>query len=317
MKTDKINFKNFTLFILIFLLIANTSCNKQTSKKTLVFKDYPKIKLGFSTQNFLKSMPFNVEGLTEIIEYASNEGFQFIEIRDFNASLSNDDCRALAGIAKKNKLDVIYAFNKNPLDSGYIKVFERGLANALVFPGPGILRTSASKSELDTDTSKKGWTKDELIILSSLSDSCALIAKAKNIQFIVENGNEAFFGDSLTYFGLTDFFSNTSITGLQLDIANLFRNTSRVKNDPGKVLKYISTMGNRWVETHLKTILGGEPQPVLTDNPMPIEKVIALMGQQNILYCAIELNAVSNKQECFDNHAKSIQFLKDKGVLKK
>jgi sugar phosphate isomerase/epimerase len=317
MKTIKISCKYSALLFFFAMFLSFVSCNTQPAKKMLVFKDYPNLKLGFSTQNFLKALPLNVAGLTEIIEYGSKEGYQFVEVRDQFVDLTNDDCKALAEVAKKNKMDLIYVFNKNPLDSAYFPAFEKALANVLVFPGPGILRAIASKSEFDADATKKGWTKDELTRLARLSDSCALICRSKNIRFVFENSNEAFFGDSLTYFGLTDFFANTSYTGLQFDIANPFRNSARVKSDPAKVLKYLSTMGNRWIETHLKTLQEGEPQPILTDNnPIPVEKVVELMGIQNVQFVTLELAAVEGKQVCFDNHAKSIKFLKDKGLLK-
>lgn len=297
--------------------MKTTDISYQTEKKILVFKDYPNLKIGLSSQDFQKALPFNVEGLTEVIEYASKEGYQFIEIRDVPANLPTDDCKTLARVAKKNEIEVIYVIGKNPLDSGFYEVFERGLTNASLFPGPGYLRTLVSNPVFDPDVNKKGWTKEELAKLTQLCESCAATAKARNIQFIIENLNEAFFGDSLTYFGLADFLNQTSGTAFQLDIGNLFRNTTRVKNDPGKVIKYLSAMGDRWVETHLKTIQGGEPQPILTDNPLPVEKAVELMGKQNVLYVMLELDAVADKKQCFDNHATSIQFLKDKGVLKK
>jgi hypothetical protein len=262
-------------------------------------------------------LPFNVDGLTEIIEYASGEGYQFIEIRDQFVDLTLENCQALAQIAKEKNLEVIYVFNKNPLDSTYFKFFERALENVLAFPGPGILRAMASKSEFDKDQMKKGWTREELTKLSEISDSCGLICKAKNIRFVFENSNEAFFGDSLSYFGLADLFANTKNTGLQLDIGNLFRNTARVQTDAEKVLEFLPTMGNRWVETHLKTIRQGEPQTVLTENPISVEKILELMDKQNVIYAALELTAVEDKQQCIDNHATSIQFLREIGILNK
>ena len=318
MKTITKKAQKFTSILIFVSLFAFVSCNTQPVKRPLIFKDYPNLKIGFSTQNFQIAMPNNVENLTEIIEYASKEGYQFIELRDDLAILTSVECVLLAEVAKRNNIDVIYEIHKNPLDSGYFDVFRRGLANALLFPGPGILRTVISKSEFDSDVSKKGWNKDELFRLAKISDSCALIAKEKNVKFIVENFNEAFFGDGQNYFGLADFFNNTSLSGLQLDMSNPFRKPSREMADPEKVVQYLSTLGNRWVTTHLKTILimGGDMQPVLTDNPLSVEKVIALMGHQNVLYAALELAAVNDKQQCFNNHAKSIQFLRDKGILK-
>jgi hypothetical protein len=317
MKTKTVNNQFFTLFFILTIFMVLISCNSQPSKKVLAYKDYPNLKIGFSTQNFQKAMPLNVESLTELIGYASMEGYQFIEIRDDLAKLTAEECKAIAEEASRKKIDVIYEIHKNLLDTGYFRIFEKGLANTVLMPGPGIIRTVISKTEFDADLAKKGWTKEELSLITKISDSCATIAKSKNIRFIIENFNESFFGDS-TFFGLTDFFANTKLTGLQLDLGNPYRSAVRVKADPLRVEQYLSTLGNRWVTTHLKTVLtvGGEMQPYLTDNPMSIEKVVDLMGKQNVLYGALELAGVTDKQQCFDNHVKSIQFLKDKGILK-
>lgn len=318
MKAKTTNHQFYVLFFLLAFFLIFSSCSTKPDKKRLAYKEFPDLKIGFSTQNFQKAMPLNIESLTELIGYASREGYQFIEIRDDLAKLSAEECKAIADEATKNNIDVIYEIHKNLLDTGYFRVFDRGLANTVLFPGPGILRTLLSKTEFDADAGKKGWTKEELIRITKISDSCAIIAKAKNIRFIVENFNESFFGDDSSYFGLADFFANTTITGLQLDLGNPYRSAARVKADPLKVEQYLSSMGNRWVTTHLKTVLsvGGEMQPFLTDNPMSVEKAVDLMGKQDVLYGALELAAVADKQQCFDNHAKSIQFLKDKGVLK-
>ena len=115
MRTKNINYQNIILVFLLTLFLGLVSCNSQTGKNLLVFKDYPDLKFGLSTQNFLKSMPFSVTGLTEIIEYASKQGYQFVEVRDQFVDLSNDDCKALAEVAWKNKIDVFIVFIKNPL----------------------------------------------------------------------------------------------------------------------------------------------------------------------------------------------------------
>lgn len=318
MKIKVAYYQVFTLLIFFALFLVFNSCNSKTKKKLLVFENYPNLKIGLSTQNFQKAMPVDVESLSQIIKYASNEGYQFIELRDDLAKLTTADCKILADVARMNKIEVIYEIHKNLLDSGYINVFDRGLVNTLLFSGPGIMRTLVSKSEFDSDATKKGWNRDEFTKLVKLSDSCTLIAKGKNIQFVVENLNESFFGDSKSYYGLTDLLTSSPGLGLQFDISNPFRKSSREIADPEKVIQYLSTLGNRWLTSHLKTvpIPGGEPQPILTDNPLPIEKVVEMMGQQNVVYVALELAPVINKQQCFDNHATSIRFLIDRRVLK-
>jgi sugar phosphate isomerase/epimerase len=295
---------------LFILLLA--SCRQQAHR--LAFAKYPDLRIGFSTQNFQKALPFNVANLSDLIDYASTEGYQFIELRDNFATLRPEECIQLANHARSKKIDVIYEIQVNPLDTAFLKAFDRGLANTLLFPGPGILRSLISQSEFNTDSTKKGWSKDELNRLAHLLDSCAAVAKAKNVQLIVENMNEPFFGDSPIY-GLSDLFTATTIVGLQFDIGNAFRNSSRKKADPTQVGQWLTALGPRWVTSHLKTLQHGASQPFLTDNPMPVEEVVRLMGQQNVKYATIELLPVTDKQACYENHAKSIRFLKNKGIL--
>jgi hypothetical protein len=281
----------------------------------LAFKHYPKVQIGFSTQNFQKAEPVNVNNLTSYIEYAAKEGYSFIELRDNMATLSADGCRVLADVAKRNKIAVIYEIQINPLDPAFGKVFEKALANTLLLPGPGILRALVSQSEFDADSTKKGWTKEELVRVGRSLDNSAAMAKARHIRFIVENLNEPFFGDPPAYYGLADLFAITSGTGLQFDIGNAFRNSSRAPADPGQVAGWLSANSHRWVTSHLKTLQGGSSQPFLTENPLPVQKVVELMGRQGVRYATIELLPVAGRQQCYDNHAKSIQFLKEKGLL--
>src|ERR1700754_675451 len=182
----------FPVFALFILLLA--SCRQPAHP--LSFTKYPDLQIGFSTQNFQKALPVNVASLTDFIDYASAEGYQFIELRDNFANLRPEDCLLLANHAKSKSIDVIYEIQVNPLDTAFLKVFDRGLANTLLFPGPGILRSLVSQSEFDADSAKKGWSKDEMDRLAHRLDSCAAVAKAKKVQLIVENMNEPFFGDS-------------------------------------------------------------------------------------------------------------------------
>lgn len=344
--------------VLFILLLA--SCRQQAQR--LSFTKYPDLKIGFSTQNFQKALPVNVANLTDFIDYASAEGYQFIELRDNLATLTPEECSQLADHAKSKKIDVIYEIQVNPLDTVFLKVFDRALANTLLFPGPGILRSLVSQSEFDADSAKIGWSKNELNRLAHLLDSCAAIAKTKKVQLIVENMNEPFFGDSAAIatthpgtatplaastvtppatvppartaqplvparpstginpapapiYGLNNLFASTTLVGLQFDIGNAFRNTSRRKADPFQVSKWLPTLGHRWVTSHLKTLQQGASQPFLTDNPMSVEEVVRLMGESHVIYATIELLPVTDKQACYDNHAKSIRFLKDRGIL--
>lgn len=310
---------NLQKFFLLFIIVPLFITCRGNTKGTLKFKDYPDLKLGFTTQNFQKSMPLSVESISELMLYAADQGFQFIEIRDDLAKLTTDECRTLASIADEKNLGIIYEIQRNLLDTNYFETFNKGLDNALQFSPPVILRSMISKSEFTGSPDKKGWTMDELVRIAKIADSCCTIAESKNALFLIENSDESFFGDGRTYYGLSDFFEKTSRVGLQFDMANPFRKSARVKSEPEEVSKFLSSLGSRWVSTHLKTIVetGGEMQPVLTESPLSVTEVVSQMGRQNARYVALELLTVENKQECFKNHDTSIQYLKEKGILEK
>jgi sugar phosphate isomerase/epimerase len=260
-------------------------------------------------------MPLGMENLEEIIKYAANEGYVFIELRDSKADLSSEDCKKLAEVAESNNIEVIYEINTNILAPDFISVFTKALENTSAFPDPGIIRTIISTSEFASDENKKGWTAQELNRIVELADSCGKLAREQNLRFIVENANEAFFGKDTLYYGFADFFDRTKNIGLQFDTANPFQNASRAKSDPDDVEKYLSAVSNRWLTTHLKSGKDGVFQPVLNDNPLDLGKVLSLMAASNVPYVAFELASVPDKQECFDNHSKSIDYLVEKGLM--
>ena len=306
---------SIVLKYLPFLLL---SCVIQPEKKDLTFTDYPNLQIGFTTQNFQKSITSDVEGLTEVISFASEQGFDFIEIRDNLASLSEETCKDLADVAKKNNIKIIYEIQISPLDADFREVFDRAIDNMVYFPDPGILRTLVSNSEFTDNKNEIGWSKDDFYKLVNIANDCAKICKSKNLQFIIENFNEPFFGEDLNYFGITDFLANTSHIGFQFDMSNPYSRTSRKKADPEHIIQYMSGMENKWVVTHLKTIrnIGGTMQNVLTENPISVKKLIEIMGEKNVIYISLELAPTDNKQQCFKNHISLINYLKELEILK-
>jgi sugar phosphate isomerase/epimerase len=286
-------------------------------RKLLAFQSYPNLKLGFSTQNFLKCMSVDVGNLKEIIKYAAQEGYSFIELRDPEANLSLKECKKLGRIAKSNHIEIIYEINTNLLAPNFLSIFQKAIENTEVFPGKGIIRTIISNTEFASDKNKKGWNEQELNQIVELADKCGQLAHEHNLKFIVENANEAFFGKDTLYYGFADFFNRTKNIGLQFDTANPFQNTSREKSDPDQVEKYLTTVADRWLTTHLKSGKDGVFQPVLDDNPLDLEKVLSLMSANNIPYVAFELAGIQDKKTCFENHSKSIDYLVGKGLMRK
>jgi hypothetical protein len=298
----------------LILLSVLSACTTKPEKHMKVSEKYPGVKLGFSTQNFLKAMPLSVNNLKEILDFAAAEGFAFIELRDPSAELGPEDCRTLAAYATEKNVNVIYEIHKDFFAPDYREVFDRAVQNTAVFGEPGILRSILSWSEFASDETKTGWTQEELDYITALADSCAEAASGKGVRFIVENIIEPWFGHE-GGMGLDDFFGGTSLVGLQFDAANPFLPACRKVADPGAVAGYLETIPDRWVTTHLKCGADGAFQPVLMDNPLDYKEVFELMGDNAVRYAALELLAVEGKEKCFENHRKSIAYLSDLGIV--
>jgi len=308
--------KTPTIYLSIVLLIL-ISCQMQ-KKEPLTFVDYPGFKMGFTTQNFIEALPVNFENARSFIDYASANGYQWIELRDPEATLTLEEVEKLAAHAKEKEIEVSYAIQKGILDSDFWDVFNRGLNNAAVFTGqgPNTFRSLAGGNEFAENPEKKGWTKPELEELISRASEAAALAKEKGLQYVAENGTEAFHGQDTVYYGASDFFASTSPdVGWQFDTANPF-SVSRVEPAPAQVHAFLEEYANRLHYIHLKSSVDDAAQTYLTQNPLDFKTIFDAMSKNNVNYIAVELQAVQDAQQVYQNMEKSIDFLRDQGFLK-
>lgn len=279
-----------------------------------VNNQYPGVKLGFSTQNFLNCLPVGVKNFQTLLDFAADEGYSFIEIRDPQADLSRENCKVLAAYAREKNVEVIYEIHKDLYSSDFKEVFDRAVSNTAALGPPGILRSIMSWSEFTADENKTGWTDEELEHLATVADQCAAEARALNVQFVLENIIEPWFGHNGGH-GLADLYRKTSGIGLQFDTANPFLPSCRGPADPDDVAEHLDQIADRWFTTHLKCGKDGAFQPMLEENPMSYRTVLSLMSQNQVKYAALELLPVDDIKTCFDNHRKSIEYLASQGII--
>ena len=116
----------------LFLCVTLLGSSALAADK-IVLKKYPDLKMGFLNVNFIKQWPLGVESAKKVIDFASEQGFSWIELRDPFATLTLAECKELATYAKQRDIEVAYAMNVGLLDPNFWEVFSRGLANAAVF----------------------------------------------------------------------------------------------------------------------------------------------------------------------------------------
>jgi sugar phosphate isomerase/epimerase len=277
----------------------------------IVLKKYPDMKIGFTTQNFLKPLPVSLDNAMKLITWASDQGFAWIELRDPSADLTLAECKHLASYAREKKLEVAYALQVGLMDPAFWETFYRGVANAAVFDGPKTFRTLASGGEFAANPKKKAWTLGELYTVVMTANEAANIAKSMGIQYVAENAREPLKGDSITSFGTTEFFANgNSNLGWQMDTANFF-SVSRVHTRPEDAKAFLEKYIDKLYYVHIKSSSKEHKSTnVLEENELPFDTILAILSKNKVHYLAIELNQQPKLEDCQDNLMKSVEFLK-------
>jgi sugar phosphate isomerase/epimerase len=295
--------------ILILSLIFLGSSGYSAEKK-IVLNKYPNLKIGFTTANFLRVLPVTLENTKKLIDFASDQGFTWIELRDPNAVLTLAECKQVAEYARSKKIEIAYALGVGLMDGNFWEVFSRGLANAIVFDGPRTLRTAAPGDEFNINPKKTAWTLNELHKTVKIANKAGNQARASGLKYVTENAFEVIRGDGITSFGTTEYFANVNSNVLwQLDTANFFclgRNVAK----PEEASAFLEKHAGKLVYIHLKTSSKDhKPQPILSDNELDFNIVFSLMTKQKVPYVAIELAQVPTIEECYENHKKSVEYL--------
>jgi len=276
----------------------------------IVLKKYPDLKIGFTTTNFLTPLPVSMANAKKLIDWASDQGFAWIELRDPSAKLTLSECKELAAYAKGRNLEIGYAGQVGLMDPTFWEIFSRAVANAPIFDGPKTLRTLFAGTEFGADPKKKAWTLQELYKAVKTANKAGNMAKSMGVQYVVENSFEPLKGDGITGFGATEFFANVnSNVGWQMDTANFFA-VSRVWTKPEDAKAFLEkNIGNLYY-IHLKSSKEKKTTDILEENELAIETILDILVKNRICYLAIERPLKPKLEDCQNNLLKSIEFLK-------
>jgi sugar phosphate isomerase/epimerase len=304
--------KRMSVIITLFLCVALLGSSALAADK-IVLKKYPDLKIGFLNVNFIKQWPLGVESAKKTIDFANEQGYWWIEIRDPFATLTLAQCKELAVYAKQRDIEVAYAMNIGLLDPNFWEVFSRGLANAAVFDGPRTIRTAGPGLEFANDAKKTSWSYMELRQAISVANQAANMAKSLGLQYVVENGLEPIKGDGWATYGTVELFAGVnSNVGFQLDTGNFFC-VSRVWTKPADAQAFIEKYASRMGYMHLKTSSPDHKvQQVIADNELDFDIIFAIASKAKMPYVGFELDQPATLEQAIDNHKKSVEYLMGK-----
>lgn len=303
--------KRMSVIITLFLCVALLGSSALAADK-IVLKKYPELKMGLLNVNFIKQWPLGVESAKKVIDFANEQGFWWIEIRDPFATLTLAQAKELAVYAKQRDIEVAYAMNIGLLDPNFMEVFSRGLANAAVFDGPRTIRTAGPGLEFANDPKKTAWTYLEIRRAIAIANQAANLAKSLGLQYVVENALETIKGGMGDYGTVELFAGVNSNVGFQLDTGNFFC-VSRVWTKPADAQAFIEKYASRMGYIHLKTSSPDHKvQQVIADNELDFDIIFAIASKAKSLYVGFELDQPATLEQAIENHKKSVEYLQGK-----
>jgi sugar phosphate isomerase/epimerase len=288
--------------IIWFATVLLTGC-----REAEVREDF---RLGFTTQNFAGHVPVSVETAKEFVTYARDQGLQWIELRDPDASLTAEACRDIAALARELGVEVNYSAQRGLLAEDFWEIFDRAVVNTAVFDGPRTVRVLALRGE-----GEKGWTEQEFRHMVAVANQAVRRATEHGVGFTVENADAALDGRDRPYYGMIELMEEmASEVTLQLDTANLF--TGPVPVTPEEAEAFIKRYAPRISYLHLKSARDGQALPVLDGNPLDFKTIFSILADHGPQYIAIELAPNKSAEQVFANMESGVNSLRREGLLR-
>lgn len=290
-----------------------TNCS--THHKKLAFTDYPELKLGFTTQNFIECMPVTFDNAIMLVTYAADKGFSFLELRDPDGELTFEECSEIAAYANQKGIEMAYANQRGLLDPDFMHVLKIGIKNATAFTGPKTIRATISGTNFTENPDKIGLSHEELAKAVEIANQTAQLAKEQGIQLVIENGSERFIDSNDNIYGFESFFKKVSQNvAWQFDSANPFSNKDNFA-DPASVMQYLEEHSGRIKYIHLKAAQNFKSQKVLGPSELDYGDIFRILSASDVNYISIELLVDNDIERVYKNMDLSIEFLRKSGFI--
>ena len=239
--------------------------------------------LGLATNTYKKVLESGELTLRELITWAAGRGFSWVEIRDADVKMSEQELLDMKELADKLQVRLHYAWDNEDLLCKP-ESFLKGIENAALF-GDG----TCSRVLLAPNTvkGKKGYTREEMEALVPIINFYVKKAGEKNIYLCFENAMEPLRGDGETYFGMEDLLERCPEMCVTFDAANACSSTTCVNPTEAELIQDYQKYAERNFYFHLKLTKNHEVLDTLeADGDFDLHKLFeAFEKNPNMLVC--------------------------------
>ena len=280
------------------------------------------MRLGFTTSIFTRPLAAGEVNLGGLVDFAEEQGFTAMELRDEEASYGLDVVGDFVKDTGAKSIEVTYAIKNDMFEQGDEEHFRRGLERAALCGDGAVMRILASQSALAA-AGKKGYTRDEVEKIARVAASYCDIAEEKGIFLAIEHAREPLFGDGSTYFGLADILETLEASdgipanlGVTFDPANaVFTALCKAPTTSDEVLEFLDTKNQFIALVHYKTTRNGELTPVITDADVENEALFAKLAKVYDGIVCVEIPGAGDLAECHRNIDASLDYIRKMGLM--
>ena len=220
------------------------------------------IPLGVTTQTFKAVLETGACKEADILKWAAGAGFSWVEVRDFDGSMSVGSLVALRDLSLDLGIRIHYAWDGADLYLDGEESYLRGLKRAAVFGEGTCSRITIAASYL-ASREKAGYPVEVFDILRKRIEHIIRAAAREGIVPVFENSYEPMVSEGY-HSGFADFFSIPGFM-MTLDAAN-FLNIAQARRScsADEVLSFIRAYRDKIPYVHLKSTVAGVLCDILT-----------------------------------------------------
>jgi len=280
------------------------------------------MQLGLTTNVFATALASGEGDLSALLDFAEEEGFSAMELRDADASLPPDEVELFVKDARGRRIDVTYAVENDMFASGDRQLVARAVERAALAGDGAILRILASQPALEAE-GKKGYSRDEVERVASTARDYAALADESRVFLALEHAREPLYGDGRTYFGLHEIMDLLEEPdgpprnlGITFDPANaVSRSICNAPATPERVFEFIEEHTQYIELVHFKTTRGGELTPTITDADIENEALFGALAKVYDGIVCIETPSAPGWDDCVESVTASLEYLRESGLM--
>jgi len=262
-----------------------------------------KFKNGFGLTTAVLLPFFNdlLEDTLKTIEWAKDNGFSWVEVRDKNVEFTRCDVEKIRNFANKLGVRIHYAWDSNDmLKPGNDAVFKRAIGNAAVFGNDTVARLTFAGSVFSENPKATGFTERQADLICEKIISYNRLAKASNVIPCYENAWESLYSIGNEK-GVEHFLSRLGFMKMTFDMGNaLNKAAGAIYCSPKEAEDFYDKFKTKAPYIHFKTTIDGVMQPkMVVDGDVNFEKYFSMMPED--AWLCVEIPASETETQTKDN----------------